>query len=102
MSGSANAQQLYQVIYETMPWWAPGSLSEDEALNLTAYIMRARGELPEGIVLTHSNLTAFLLHVSAPELVNAYPGGIILIFGLSVAMLAYVWTKRFPDTRDHT
>jgi hypothetical protein len=99
MSGISSAGQLYQVIFETMPWWFPGSLSEEEALNLTAYIMRARGELPEGIVLTESNLTAFSLHSPAAEIVDEKPGGLILITGLSVAMLAYVWTIRFPDMK---
>jgi hypothetical protein len=97
MSGIADAQQLYQVIHETMPWWDPGQLSVEQSLNLTAYIMRARGELPEGVVLTESNLAAFPLHVAAPEIVDENPGGIILVFGLTVAMLGYLWTKRLPD-----
>ena len=97
MSRIADAQQLYQVIHETMPWWDPGQLSKEQSLNLTAYIMRARGELPEGIVLTEANLTAFPLHVAAPEIVDAKPGGIILVIGLTVAMLSYLWTKRLPE-----
>ncbi|MEN8241153.1 MAG: hypothetical protein ABFS17_04475 [Chloroflexota bacterium] len=102
MSGISSADQLHQVIIETMPWWFPGSLSDEEAINLTAYIMRARGELPEGIVLTEDNMAAFPLHSPAGEIVDDEPGGIILIAGLSVAMLAYVWTIRFPDKREES
>jgi mono/diheme cytochrome c family protein len=101
MSGIANAKQLYQVIFETMPWWFPGSLSEEEALNLTAYIMRARKELPEGIVLTEANLEAFQLHVPAAVVTDDNPFGILLISGLSVAMLAYAWIQRFPDSKEN-
>ena len=97
----ANAQQLYQVISETMPWWAPGSLSQEEAINITAYILRARGELPEGIVLTEANLAAFSLHVQPPELVDENPGGIVLIFGLTLAMFGFLWTKAQPETEEN-
>jgi mono/diheme cytochrome c family protein len=102
LSGIANAQQLYQVIYETMPWWAPGSLSKEDALNITAYLMRARGELPKGIVLTEANMSAFSLHVEAPHVVDDKPGGLILILGLSVAMLGYLWTKIAPGDKEDT
>lgn len=100
MSSITNAKQLYRVIYETMPWWNPGSLSEEEALNLTAYLMRARKELPEGIVLTEANLEAFQLHAPAPEITDEHPYGVILIAGLSVAMLAYAWFHRFPESKE--
>jgi hypothetical protein len=98
LSGFANAKQLYQLIFETMPWWYPGSLSEEEAMNLTAYIMRARKELPDGIILTEANLEAFQMHVPAAEITDDQPLGIVLISGLSVAMLAYAWIQKFPDS----
>jgi hypothetical protein len=101
LPGLNNAQELYQVILETMPWWDPGQLSEEQALNLTAYILDARGELPEGMVLTESNLTAFTLHAPAPELTNPKLGSILLIFGLSLSLAAYIWTKRTPDSEDN-
>jgi hypothetical protein len=95
----ADAKELYQTIYETMPWWAPGSLTEEEAINLTAYIMRARGELPEGIVLTQSNLAALPLHTQAPKLVDEKPAGIVLITGLSIAMLGLIGFRLFPKSK---
>ncbi|HKJ27279.1 MAG TPA: c-type cytochrome [Anaerolineales bacterium] len=99
LSGLSNAEDLYQVILTTMPWWDPGQLSEEQSLNLTAYILNARGELPEGIVLTSSNLTAFSLHAPAAEITNPNLGGILLIFGLAVSMAAYIWTKKSPDSK---
>lgn len=99
LSGLTNAKQLYQIILETMPWWYPGSLSEEEAMNLTAYIMRARKELPEGIVLAEANLEAFQMHAPAAEITDEGPFGIVLISGLSVAMLAYAWAHKFTDSQ---
>lgn len=91
MSRSADAQQLYDVIYDTMPWWNPGSLTEEEAINFAAYIMRSRGELPKDVILTTSNLTAFKLHYPATEIVDTAPGVTILISGLLMASIAYIW-----------
>lgn len=102
LSTISNAEELFQIIHETMPWWDPGQLTVDESLNLTAYLMDARGELPDGIILTEDNLAAFSLHSEAPELTNNNLGGIILIFGLCMAMASYIWTKRAPagDEKD--
>ncbi|MBN2045853.1 MAG: hypothetical protein JW757_12585 [Anaerolineales bacterium] len=94
LSTLANAEQLYQIIYQSMPWWDPGALTSQEAVDLTAYLMNARGELPDGIELTKDNLAAFPLHGQPVELVNANLGGIILISGLSIAMASYIWTKK--------
>lgn len=97
LSTISNAQQLYQIIYQTMPWWDPGSLTSDEAVDLTAYLLDARGELPDGIELTQDNLEAFPLHGQPTELVDTTRGGIVLIFGLSVAMASYIWSKKSPN-----
>lgn len=94
LSTIGSADQLFQVIIQTMPWWNPGSLSTEEAVNLTAYLMKSRGELPAGIVLTEDNLAAFSLHGQVQELTDANLGGAILIFGLSIAMAAHIWTKQ--------
>lgn len=100
LAGITNAEELHRIIGETMPWWSPESLTEDERMNLTAYLMWARGELPERIVLTEDNLAAFPLHFPAQEIVNEFPGGILLISGLLISMLAYMWIKRVPKKRD--
>lgn len=100
LSTLSDAAQLYQVIYQSMPWWDPGSLTSDEALDLTAYLMDARGELPEGIVLNENNLAAFPLHGEPVELADATQGGIVLIFGLSVAMASYIWGKKSSNQEE--
>ncbi len=56
-----NGQELYDSIYTTMPWWNPGSLAEEQAWNLTAYLMKAHGALPEGTTLSKSNAAIFSL-----------------------------------------
>ena len=89
-----NAEQLYTIIYETMPWWKPGSLSIEDSLALTAYLMRARGELPVGVVLTESNLAAFDLGNPAPQVVDEKPGAITLIVFLAIGMFSFIWKKQ--------
>lgn len=100
MLGIANAQQLYDVIYETMPWWDPHSLSAEESLNLTAYIMRARGELPEGVVLTQTNMAAFTLHTEAPTIIDERPLAVTMVIGFGVALLAYAWMTQIPNKQE--
>jgi mono/diheme cytochrome c family protein len=89
-----NAEQLYTIIYETMPWWDPGFLSKEDSLALTAYLMRARGELPNGVVLTENNLAAFDLVTSAPQIVDEKPGAIALIVFLAIGMVSFMWKKQ--------
>ena len=60
------AEELYQYIKATMPWWNPGALSEEESWNTTAYLMKAQGALPDGVVLESSNASAFPVHQLAP------------------------------------
>jgi len=101
LGGISDAKQLHQLISKTMPWWNPGSLSEEEALNLTAYLMYVRGELPKGITLTEANLEAFSMHYPPSEIVDETPGTLILISGLSVSMLAYIWVIKSPNDKDN-
>ena len=42
------ANELQRYLYEKMPWWNPGSLTEQEAWDLTAWILQGHGVLPDG------------------------------------------------------
>ncbi|HET7377268.1 MAG TPA: c-type cytochrome, partial [Anaerolineae bacterium] len=44
------AAELHQVIATRMPWYNPKVISAEDAWNLTAYLLRANGVLPNGIV----------------------------------------------------
>jgi hypothetical protein len=45
-----------------MPWWKPGSLTWEQGWELTAYLARARQELPLGLVLDAGTAPIVPLH----------------------------------------
>ena len=62
-----NALRLHDYLVKTMPWQNPGSLSDDEYWNLTAFMLRANGYDPDGIVLDANSAAQFVLGTgSAP------------------------------------
>jgi hypothetical protein len=61
-----NAQQLHDYIINTMPWWNPGYLSADEFWQVTAYLMRELGALPEGAILEEGTAVVYLLRPTSP------------------------------------
>jgi cytochrome c len=87
----SNAYELYKFIYETMPWWDPGSLSEEQAWGMTAYFMRARGEIDPGTSLTAGNAPIYRLHSPAPKVVDEKPGVAALLVTLTTGLLAFIW-----------
>ena len=50
-----NAKQLYEYNLANMPWWDPGSLTEEKAWAVTAYLMKMNGRLPDGVTLATAN-----------------------------------------------
>ena len=89
----SNAGELFKVIYETMPWWNPGSLSEAEAWSLTAYLMRARGEIRADISLNAGNAPIYRLHIPAPAVVDERYGVAALLVTLTISTAAFVWKR---------
>jgi quinol-cytochrome oxidoreductase complex cytochrome b subunit len=57
-----NAQQLYDYIVAMMPWWKPRSLNPEEAWQLTAYVLKLKGSLPDGLELSGTNASAVPVH----------------------------------------
>ena len=64
--GFDNAMELFQYTADEMPWWAKGSLTREEYWQVTAYMMRIHGALPEGIELDEGNAFAFQLRPTSP------------------------------------
>jgi hypothetical protein len=89
----SNAGELFKVIYETMPWWNPGSLSEEQAWELTAYLMRARGEIRADTSLDAGNAQVYRLHTPAPEVVDERYGVAALLVTLTISTVAFVWKR---------
>ena len=51
----ANAATLHAYIRAAMPRYDPGVLSEDEYLDITAFLLELNGLLPEGVTLSEAN-----------------------------------------------
>jgi mono/diheme cytochrome c family protein len=75
------AEDLYLYLKATMPWWDPGSLTEEEAWTVTAYLMKAQGALPDGVTLDITNASAFPIHQLAP-LPNADRPALMILVGV--------------------
>lgn len=62
LASYTTAMDLFEKVQRTMPWWNPGTLSPTQAWNLTAYLLRSRGELPDGVELTTATAGVVRLH----------------------------------------
>lgn len=89
----STAAELYDVIFASMPWWNPGSLSSEDAWALTAYLLRARGEITGDVTLTAANAPIYRLHAGVPSVVDERPGVIGLVLLFIVAMLLLIAKK---------
>ena len=85
-----NAFELHEYIYETMPWWNPGSITREESWALTNYILKLNGTRPENLTLTTTNGYAIPVHraVVLPE--KEWPGVLILAGVLVFAAIGMV------------
>ncbi len=61
-----NAQELFTYTYETMPWWNPGYMPVEEFWQVTAFLMRENGAIPDDITLDASNAFVFNVHPNKP------------------------------------
>ncbi len=91
------ALDLFQKIRDTMPWWNPGSLTEMQSLELTAYLLRQRGELPPGLSLDPGNAAVVQLHLQPAGRGNERQLALGLGGFLAVAALAVAIRRRPPN-----
>jgi quinol-cytochrome oxidoreductase complex cytochrome b subunit/mono/diheme cytochrome c family protein len=84
------AQELYDYIVVTMPWWKPGSLTPDQAWAVTAYILKMNGTLPQGTLLDATDASAVPVHhlVAAPQADQA--GELVLAALLALVIFVMV------------
>ena len=89
LTNYATAQNLYDYIVVTMPWWKPGSLTPDKAWAVTAYILKLNGSLPQGVVLNATDASAIPVHHLVTASQNDQLGEIILaaLLGLVASVL---------------
>jgi len=86
----SNSFELHEYIFETMPWWNPGSITREESWALTNYLLKLNGTRPEGLVLTTTNGYAIPVHraISLPE--PELPGVLVLAGVLIFAALVLI------------
>ncbi len=84
-----NGAELQQVILQTMPWWNPGFINEEESWAISAFLMEARGELGVDVTLDESNAPVYRLHTAyaAPENVQPTIFGLLALLLVATAVL---------------
>jgi quinol-cytochrome oxidoreductase complex cytochrome b subunit len=87
-----NAQELYDYIVVTMPWWKPGSLTSEKAWAVSSYILNMNGSLPQGVVLGGTNASAIQVHHLVNSSQNDLTGEISL--AVLLALVAGVMILR--------
>jgi hypothetical protein len=89
-----DAAQLNAYIRATMPFWNPGSLTEDEAWRVTAFLLRENGLLDGSTELNASNASnikiprgALLTPVVTPQPASAQEGNGTLVGAIAVGVI---------------
>ena len=93
LSRYKTAEELHANIAKTMPWWNPGSLTEDQAWQVSAYLLRARGELSNQVTLDESTAPVIQMHNPASEPMNYFRGAYFYIGMLLFVGIAILWNS---------
>ena len=82
-----NAFELKTYIYANMPWWNPGSITQNEAWSVSNYLLKLNETRPNDLILNNTNAHAIPVHrtVTLPE--PEWPGVLVLS---SVLVLAAI------------
>jgi quinol-cytochrome oxidoreductase complex cytochrome b subunit/mono/diheme cytochrome c family protein len=85
-----SAQQLYDYVYAMMPWWNQGSLTTDQAWQVTAYLLKMNDTLPAGIPLSGKVASSIPVHrkLNAPQ--NDMQFSLALAAALTLIMLGWL------------
>lgn len=95
-----NAQQIYDYVVVMMPWWKPRSLTPERAWQVTAYILKMKGSLPEGLELNETNASAVPVHRHIAAAKN--PNTFIFIFTGILALAMFGLLARDLRAREET
>ena len=87
----ANAHELEIYIHEKMPFFPTGSLTSEQSLVLTTFILRENNTLPDNLTLNEVNSSAISIHEKATLPGSEIPGSLLLVgvLVLAVVGLAY-------------
>lgn len=84
------AEDLHQYLKTSMPWWKPGSLSEEEAWDLTAFILREQGSLPREVEFYPQDARYTPVHLPIRSMANEQLGQWALLVTLSLATVLII------------
>jgi quinol-cytochrome oxidoreductase complex cytochrome b subunit len=87
-----NAQELHDYILPAMPWWNPGSLNDEEAWQLTAYILKMHKVMPENVVLSPMTGSAIPVRYTVTGHGNETPA--ILVFASLIILATLGWVSQ--------
>ncbi|MGE5464168.1 MAG: cytochrome b N-terminal domain-containing protein [Syntrophothermus sp.] len=84
-----NAQELHDFILASMPWWNPGDLTDEEAWQVSAYILRLHKVMPVEFELKNTNASAITTLYAVPQPGNDRPAILTMtgLLGLAAAGL---------------
>ncbi|MBI5294919.1 MAG: cytochrome bc complex cytochrome b subunit [Chloroflexi bacterium] len=85
-----SAQQLYDYVYAMMPWWNQGSLTTDQAWQVTAFLLKMNDTLPAGIPLDGKVASAIPVHRKLNTPQNDVPFSLALAAALVLIMLGWL------------
>jgi quinol-cytochrome oxidoreductase complex cytochrome b subunit len=82
-----NAHELQVYVHENMPFFPAGSLTDNQSLELTAFLLREKDTLPDGLTLDRVNTSAVSIHQKATVPGSEIPGSLLM---LGILVLAAV------------
>ncbi len=97
LSRFKNSQELHDFILANMPWWDPGQLTNDEAWQVTSYILRLQKVMPGNLELTDTNASAIMTQYAVPQPSDDRPAMLTLLGVLALATIGLV----AQDLRKH-
>jgi len=85
-----NAQEVHDFILGNMPWWDPGQLTNEEAWQVTSYILSLHKVLPKGLDLSETNASAIRTQSAVPQPTNDRPAILALASILALAAIGLI------------
>ncbi|MFT3890548.1 MAG: cytochrome b N-terminal domain-containing protein [Anaerolineales bacterium] len=99
-----NAQQLYDYVVKMMPWWKPNSLGPEKAWQVTAFLIKLKNGLPDGLILNETNASAIPVHRSITTPHDQLPAIYFFLGTLFLGMIGFIVrdyvTRREPASPD--
>jgi len=100
----SNAYQLYSYIHATMPYWKPGSLSEDEVWRITAFLLRENGLWDDNGELGEANAADVNIPLGISNQADVKKGtgrGQVFLLGLGIFILVVIFVILIRDVKNN-